>query len=673
MNLRAFTVAAAVALTTFLLYRVTLLPGFDLGDTASFQTTVGERVITPRDGYPLYFAIGGLFLRLTGGGDPAHALNLLSAIEAAIACGIIVLAGAELSGSLPAGAAAALLLATSYTFWSQAIIAEVYALHLIFVSATLLLLLRWSNRPSLARLTLFFAVYALGFGNHLSMALLLPAYALFLLMAAPGGWRSMLTPRVVAIALACAAAGAVQYVWNLRTLWFEATPPHGLLDALQAFWFDVTKSDWRDTMVLRVPQSMLDDRAAMYWFDLRQQFGIIGAPLAVAGLAYLARVDIRRALLMLLLYVVNVAFAYTYNVGDVHVFYLPSHLIVALLAAPALTFVRELVRPDRRAGADRRVRTDAFAGRDRRARRDRRIYPGRHIGRALRATVPSLLIVYAIARAYHDLPALDRSADRRPTELLEQLTTGLDDRRDVYLTDFNWQIANGLSYYGKVIRPELAYGRLPDVLLYAPALVRDNRTIGRDIVLSERARAEVNAAYGPLLPTVADARVDVKPLTASIAGIPRGTRYVLCVLRPSRDLALDSEELNRAWQQLIGAARPDRNGHEGETSKTPKEDYAVLAGLVGGRPQLVLESSRPFRRIVTLDGVDVEVRMESWLAADTIRRMGFGHVVAAHRHTLIVERGISFVAFDDQGRAILTAYRSNIFAPQRRYLIEPQR
>src|SRR5207249_1271966 len=270
-------------------------------------------------------------------------------------------------------------------------------------------------------------------GNHLSMALLLPAYALFLLMAAPGGWRSMLTPRVVAIALACAAAGAVQYVWNLRTLWFQATPPHGLLDALQAFWFDVTKSDW--------------------------------------------------------------------------------------LATPALTFVRELVRPDRRAGADRRVRTDAFAGRDRRVRPDRRIYPGRHIGRALRATVPSLVIVYAIARAYHDLPALDRSADRRPTELLEQLTTGLDDRRDVYLTDFNWQIANGLSYYGKVIRPELAYGRLPDVLLYAPALVRDNRTIGRDIVLSERARAEVNAAYGPLLPTVADARVDVKPLAASIAGI----------------------------------------------------------------------------------------------------------------------------------------------------------
>jgi hypothetical protein len=61
--------------------------------------------------------------------------------------------------------------------------------------------------------------------------------------------------------------------------------------------------------------------------------------------------------------------------------------------------------------------------------------------------------------------------------------------------------------------------------------------------------------------------------------------------------------------------------------------------------------------------------MEAWLPTDTIRRMGFGHVVAARQHTLIVERGVSFAAFDDNGRAIRTAYASNIYAPQTRYLI----
>jgi hypothetical protein len=64
-------------------------------------------------------------------------------------------------------------------------------------------------------------------------------------------------------------------------------------------------------------------------------------------------------------------------------------------------------------------------------------------------------------------------------------------------------------------------------------------------------------------------------------------------------------------------------------------------------------------------GVPVEIRMESWLPSDTIRRMGFGHVVAARQHTLIVERGVSFVAFDDAAQP-RTAYASNIYAPQPR-------
>src|SRR5438067_3963053 len=190
--------AIAVACAAFALYRATLLPGLDFGDTGSFQTLVTTPLITPRDGYPLYFAIGKLMLRLTDA-DPARALNLLSAIEGGIACGIATLAAAELSGSMAAGAASALLFAVSYTFWSQSIIGEVYALHIIFVAATLLLVLQWSNRPGLTRLCAFFAVYALGFGNHLSMILLAPGFTLFLMLAAPGGWRSMVRPRVVAV------------------------------------------------------------------------------------------------------------------------------------------------------------------------------------------------------------------------------------------------------------------------------------------------------------------------------------------------------------------------------------------------------------------------------------------------------------------------------------------
>ena len=51
----------------------------------------------------------------------------------------------------------ALLLAFSYTFWSQAIIAEVYTLHLTLVRALLLALHAYAARPSRGRLAIFFA------------------------------------------------------------------------------------------------------------------------------------------------------------------------------------------------------------------------------------------------------------------------------------------------------------------------------------------------------------------------------------------------------------------------------------------------------------------------------------------------------------------------------------
>src|SRR5439155_17350290 len=339
--------------------------------------------------------------------EPARALTLASAIEAAIACTLLVLVAAELSGSVSAGVAAAALFAASYTFWSQAIIAEVYALHLVFAALTLLLLLRWEAKPTTGRLAWFFAIYALGFGNHLSMILLAPAYTVFLLMRAPGGWRRMFTPRIIALAFACALAGALQYAGSLRTLWVLPQPPHGLADGLQHFWFDITKADWRDTMVMHVPRTMLRDHLAMYWFDLRQQFGLVGPVLAIAGLAHLMWTNRPRAMLMFLLYVANVSFAYSYNVGDAHVFYLPSHAIVALLAGCAVAVA------------------------------------GRFTARAV-PIAAVLLAGYAVSRAYHDFPALDRSGDHRPTAVMSALTVGLDDRASILLVDFNWQLVNGL-------------------------------------------------------------------------------------------------------------------------------------------------------------------------------------------------------------------------------------
>ena len=632
---RTAAAAAGVALLAFALYHATLLPGLDFGDTPSFQVMGGESAITPRDGYPLYFGVGSLFVRAVG--DRAHGLNLASAVEAAAASGVIVVVAAELAGSLVAGVATALLFAGSYTFWSQAVITEVYALHILMVALTLWLLLRWEARPTLARLAAFFALFAIGFGNHLSMVLLLPGYTIFLLASAPRGWRSLFTPRIIAMASACAAAGALQYAWNIRSLWLAPLPPATFADAMRTFWFDVTKSDWRDTMMANVPRAMTAERLRMYVFDVGQQFGVAVPVVAMAGAIHLFRAAPRRAWLLGLLFVVNVVFALTYNVGDSHVFFLPSHLMIALFAAPGLVLIGELLPSPAKAG---------------------------HHITSPASFVPVLAVLLACARIYQDYPALDRSGDTRPADVVSAITSGLDDRRSVLLADLNWQMENGLTYFAKYVHPELAFARMPDVLLYAPAFVRDNLAIGRDVALTERARDELVGAYGRLFSIERDPRVAVPSLVDLVRGLPRGTPYVMSVLKPTYEFTIDRDDVQNALQSLSAGSAP-------ASGSLMADDYVAIAGVVGDRPE-ILSSSQPFRASVHLGGMpglDVDIRMESWLTFDTIRRMGFGHVVARREHALIIERGVSFVALRADGRALRRGYTAGLFAPQARYLV----
>jgi hypothetical protein len=328
------------------------------------------------------------------------------------------------------------------------------------------------------------------------------------------------------------------------------------------------------------------------------------------------------------MYGVNALFAYSYNVGDTHVFYLPSHLCVALLVAPGL-------------GALGAAAPAAFRSR-------------------LTVSIAAATALYGSVRIYRDYPALDRNNDRRPTATIAALTAGLDDRRSIFLTDLNWQVQNGLSYFGKETRPTLAYTRMPDVLLYAPVLVRDNLAIDREVVATERAQRLAASAYGPLFSTERDPRVPVGALRDLVDGLAPGTRYALCVLKPAREFTIDGAELAAALRILTA----------GSTFSMPAGDYAVVVGRTGQPPALLTGSDVPDSRTVSLDGVPVEVRMESWLSADTIRRMGFGHVVAARQHTLIVERGVSFVAFDAAGLPVRSGYQYGLFAPQPRYLIK---
>jgi hypothetical protein len=625
-------VAALVATLAFWAYTKTLLPGVDLGDTGGFQAAVLWPEVSARQAYPLYYGLAAPFVRAVSGANPARGLNLFSAIFGAVAVGLLAYLCSLAAESLVAGVAAGLLLAFSYTFWSQAIIAEVYTLHLTLVLLSCIALYAYAERPSRLRLTIFFGLYALAFGNHLSMILLLAPFAIFLLQVTPNQ-RALFAPATIAIAVVIAAAGALQYWPNFASTWRLGEGPVSWSDRFASFWFDTTKVDWRESMVMGVRNDQLADRAGMWWFDARQQFGILGLLLAVLGAFRLWRISRPWTMLVLLAYAINTLFAFTYNVGDTHVFYLPSHLFTAFLAGAAL---------------------ESPVGRALTAR-------------AARIVLIALVFLYAGWRAWDTWPAIDRRDDRRAESLVTRLTLGATPRSAVLVTDLNWQVENALLYYTRWQRRDVPWVRLPDVEPHFPFLVRDNEAISRDMILDAYSARNVVAAFGPLFPLQRDPIGASPDLVEEISAIPSGAPYVLCVLTPPREEHLDAAILTAALEMLTNGRIPSALQIADPAENGTGTRYRLIAGLAGGAPTVARAENVPFRMNFRLLDDPFTVRMESWLPSDTFRRAGFGHVIRGREHVLTLERGVSLVWFDRNAQPSNPVYAASLYAPGARY------
>lgn len=619
-------VSCLVATVAFWAYSRTLLPGVDLGDTGGFQASAVWRESTGRESYPLYFTLAHWFVGLASAENPARGLNLFSAVSGAAAVGLLCAATARITRSLAGGAVAGLMLAFSYTFWTQAIIAEVYTLHLALTAACLLALLAFERHPSRTRLAVFFAVYALSFGNHYSMILWLVPFAIFLIQAHPRP-RELFRPPTIAMAVAMVIAGVALYASDFVSAWTALAAPDAWSDRLGTIWFDLTKADWRDTMIGGVDASQASERVAMWWWDARQQFGIAGLVVAAAGLVALLLTSRRWALLVAISYLLSTAFALSYNVGDVHVFFLPAHFCTALAAGAAVGGVTRAM-----AGQSRTVRYALALG-------------------------PLVAIGYAGWLGWEAWPAVDRHDDSRPQQLVSRLTQGLHAQDTVLLSGLEWQSENALLYSARQNLHDLAWTRLADVLPHLPFFVADNASIGRGIALTSEAAATVVAAYGPLFPIVPDDPTPVRSVAEVAAQLPPGTPYVLTLLPPTGADRLNPAELSATLAALTG-----------EPEVGPRSSYEVWAGSVGERPVFRRSEARPFRTAFTLAGDRFTIRMESWIPADTFRRAGFGRLLRGREPMLTVERGLSLVWLRPDGTPLQT-YAAGLYAPPRRFRI----
>jgi hypothetical protein len=322
----------------FLVYLLTLQRTIGRADTFEFQVTAPVLGVAHPTGYPLYILLGRLFSLLPIG-SIATRVNLTSAVFAAVSTGLVFLAARRtLALARPVAALAALGFAFSPTLWSQAVIAEVYALHSAFVAAILGGMLWLLARPDAllrqqARMVaVLFLLIGLSFANHLTTALLLPALAVTLLLARPH-----LTWRQWGLAAALLAAGLLLYAY-IPLRW--PALHGGQAMRLDEFVGWVTGQRFRGALQLNL---WMEDpgRWSIIGRLVTAEYHWIGLGLGVLGLVALVIRKWQAALITALIYFAYVFYTVNYLIPDINVYLIPMHLIQALWMAVGVHAVLE--------------------------------------------------------------------------------------------------------------------------------------------------------------------------------------------------------------------------------------------------------------------------------------------------------------------------------------------
>lgn len=350
-------IAAALFLLTLVIYLRTLAPtvAYMFDDSLEFQLLASRMAIAHPTGYPLYSLLLKLATYLPMG-DIAYRANLLSALSAAGAVLFTYLAArlitarffspnnlvGEILTRVPA-LFGALILAFGETFWSQAVIAEVYALQALLTAVMLWLVVRWggerreergvkrervSPRSSLLVIS-FFA--GLMLTHHRMSVLIFPAIAVYVLTID----RAVLKHPLTVLKMVA--------VFALPLLLYLYLPIRGTVTSSLDGAYQNTPDGFLNWVLgtaytVFISQNPFNQtRDAAYYFDLLiNDFGALGLLLASVGFVALFLRAWREWILLALALLANLIFVLTYRVADINVFFIPTFVLVALFIAAGL-------------------------------------------------------------------------------------------------------------------------------------------------------------------------------------------------------------------------------------------------------------------------------------------------------------------------------------------------
>ncbi|HWN81247.1 MAG TPA: DUF2723 domain-containing protein [Candidatus Udaeobacter sp.] len=317
-------VPAAFAL---LVYGLTLCRTVYFGDSAELSAAAARLGVAHPPGYPLYLLLGRLLVAALPG-EPALAVNGLSALAAAATAGLATLLALLLGARPPAALAAGLLVTGSRLVWSQAVVAEVYTLHAALFLGVLAAMVIFDSAGERRWLLLGSYLLGLGLAHHLTIVYAGAGAALILLPRMKAALRS------APAALLLIGLALTLYLVLLVRSRFDPPLDWGNPETLTRLRDHVTARPYQFLVgKLRGPDTL---------HRLREILGILArdlhpvcVPLILAGLIALRR---RPAILLGLggAILLLIGHALAYGIPDIQAHLVPAAALLALFTALGL-------------------------------------------------------------------------------------------------------------------------------------------------------------------------------------------------------------------------------------------------------------------------------------------------------------------------------------------------
>ena len=367
---RRLRVPCALALTTFVgsfaVYATTAARSLCWGDSAEFVAVATTLGIAHPPGYPLYTLLGALAVRLPFG-TAFLRMSLLSALfasgaAAAAALIVWVATGRTLrkagkrtlvrtAGALFTGAT----LAFGPTYWSQAVVPEVYSMSIFLALTSLLLLTLWSRTrgtdetgsptdagllPRFLRrdgpVVLLGLVLGLALSHHLTVVFLLLPLAVGLLGARrrPAARAVLSAAGLLALGLSLMAYLPMRAAHNPAVLWAPIGTWRELLD-------HVTGAQYAPLLFV-APLVEVLHKMTVFASGIPREVTWIALALVVPGLVALFRTMRGVAFVLVCWGLLVAGHAAVYRIPDIASYYIPIYAALAIAGGLGLCAVASL-------------------------------------------------------------------------------------------------------------------------------------------------------------------------------------------------------------------------------------------------------------------------------------------------------------------------------------------